>query len=200
MSFFKKKKEEYVNDLINIADVKDSILYTKDNYIMGYINVEPINISLLSKAEQKRKRTMLVEKFNDEDTFEFFKISKSVDFSKQLNYLQELASNCDNSIKKMGLKESYRSVSRYCQSGEMVENQYYYIFREKYTNEDYHIIKDFKDKLNDFVNKLADCEIKAYILTDQEIIQLNNLFCNPIGFHDDFEINEYQNIAVMLDE
>lgn len=191
----KKKKEEQaiqqkrIQDLINVSDIEDGILYTKDNYLMGYISVEPVNISLLSNNEKRRKRDLLKEKLNVEEEFEFIKLSKSADLSRQINYLQGLARECDNHLKKMALLESIRATSKYSQQGEMVENQFYYIFRMK--NNDNRSIRELKDKLTDFINKLGECEIKAYILNDMEVTQVCNLFCNPTLYSDEFELNEY---------
>lgn len=182
-------KEKRVQDLVNVRDIENNKLYTKDNYIQGYIRVMPVNVSLLSNAEKKRKREMIKEKFNDEMHFEFLKLSKSVDLSEQINYLQSLAKECDNHLKKMGLLESIRATSRYSQQGEMVENQYYYMFRTE--NKDNHSEKELDDKLHDFINKLSECEIKSYILNDMEITQVCNLFCNPTSYSDEFELNEY---------
>lgn len=191
----KKKKEEQaiqqkrIQDLINVSDIEDGILYTKDNYLMGYISVEPVNISLLSNNEKRRKRDLLKEKLNVEEEFEFIKLSKSADLSRQINYLQGLARECDNHLKKMALLESIRATSKYSQQGEMVENQFYYIFRMK--NNDNRSARELKDKLTDFINKLTECEIKAYILNDMEVTQVCNLFCNPTLYSDEFELNEY---------
>jgi len=183
------KEDERVQDLINIKDSQEQVLYTKDNYIIGYVKVLPINISLLSKSEKRRKRNLIKEKFNDEDEFEFFKISKSADLSQQINYLEGLARECDNSIKKMGLLESIRATSKYSQNGGMVDNEYYYMFRVK--NKDSHSEKDIKDKIYNFVNKLEECEMKAYLLTEKEIVDVCNLFCNPTAYSDDFETDKY---------
>lgn len=185
----KELKQKRVNDLINISDICNSRLYTKDGYIQGYVRVLPVNISLLSNSEKKRKRDLVKEKLNNESEFEFLKLSKSVDLSEQINYIQGLARSCDNQIKKMGLLETVRATSRYSQQGEMVENQYYYMFRVK--NIDNHSEKELDDKLNDFVNRLQECEIKGYILEDMEITQICNLFCNPNSYSDEFELNEY---------
>lgn len=182
-------KEKKIQDLINIKDIVGGKLYTKDDYILGFIKVLPVNINLLSNAEKKRKREMIKEKLNNENHFEFLKLSKSVDLSEQIHYLQKLAKECDNHIKKMGLLESIRASSKYSQQGEMVENQYYYMFRVK--NKDNHSEKDLEDKLVDFINKLEECEIKGYILDDREITDICNLFCNPTAFDDEFELNEY---------
>lgn len=185
----KQIKEKKIQDLINVKDIENGLLYTKDNFIQGYIRVMPVNISLLSKAEKKRKRDLIKEKINGEDHFEFLKLSKSVDLSQQINYLQNLAKECDNHIKKMGLLESIRSTSRYSQQGEMVENQYYYMFRVE--NKDNHSEKEIRDKLFDFANKLQECEVKAYPLEDMEIIQVANLFCNPTAYTEELELNPY---------
>lgn len=200
MFFNKKKKEEkaiaekeakkkLVQDLINVKDIENGKLYTKDGYIQGYVKIIPINVSLLSKSEKRRKRDLIKEKLNNEIEFEFIKLSKSVDLSEQINYLQNLAKECDNHLRKMVLLESIRATSRYSQQGEMVENQYYYMFRVK--NEDNRSARELEDKLNDFVTKMAECEIKAYVLDDVEITQICNLFCNPSSYTEEFELNPY---------
>lgn len=189
-------KDKKVQNLINVRDVEGGLLYTKDNYIQGYIRVMPFNFSLLSNAEKKRKKDLIKEILNSETHFEFLKLYKSVDLSQQINYLQELAKECDNHIKKMGLLESIRATSRYSQYGEMVDNQYYYMFRVE--NKDSHSEKDIQDKLNDFLNKLLDCEIDAYILEDMEIVQVANLFCNPVAYDDEIELQEY--VSAFLNE
>lgn len=192
----KEQKEQKIQELINVKDVEGGLLYTKDGYIQGYIRVLPMNVSLLSKAEKRRKRDLIKEKLNDEEHFEFLKMSKSVDLSQQINYLQNLAKECDNHIKKMGLLESIRATSKYSQQGEMVENQYYYMFRVK--NKDTHSEKELKDKLFDFSNKLEECEVKSYILDDMEIIEVANLFCNPMTADTEYlELSSY--VSTFLD-
>lgn len=192
----KELKEKKIQELINVKDVEGGLLYTKDGYIQGYIRVLPMNVSLLSKAEKRRKRDLIKEKLNDEEHFEFLKMSKSVDLSQQINYLQNLAKECDNHIKKMGLLESIRATSKYSQQGEMVENQYYYMFRVR--NKDTHSEKELKDKLFDFSNKLEECEVKSYILDDMEIIEVANLFCNPMTADTEYlELSSY--VSTFLD-
>lgn len=185
----KEIKTKKIQDLINIKDIEGNILYTKDEYLIGFIQVMPVNISLLSKAEKKRKRDLIKEKLNGEAEFEFLKLSQSVDLSQQINYLQNLAKEESNHLKKMGLLESIRATSRYSQHGEMVENQYYYMFRMK--NKDNHSEKEIKDKLFDFVNKLGECEVKANIIEDMEIIQMVNMFCNPLAYSEELDLNPY---------
>lgn len=190
-------EKKRVQDLINVQDIKGGILYTKDGYLQGYIRVLPVNISLLSKAEKRRKKDLIKEKINTEEEYEFLKIAKSVDLSQQVNYLQDLAKEETNHIKKMGLLECIRATSKYTQQGEMVENQYYFMFRKK--NSDSHSVKELQDKLFEFTNKMSDCEIKSYTLEDMEIIQIANLFCNPIAYAEDM-LSFEDNISTFLNE
>ena len=50
MSLFKNKKKEEIspkvqtaNDFVNVMDIKNRVLYSKDMYVFGFIRVPPIS-------------------------------------------------------------------------------------------------------------------------------------------------------------
>lgn len=58
------------NEFTNVKDVRDCFLYTKDGYIMTYLRIYPINISLMSLEEKKAKTQVLTASFeNDRKDF-----------------------------------------------------------------------------------------------------------------------------------
>ncbi len=44
-----RNKENTAQDFINIVDIKDNFLYTRDGYITSYFRIQPISIELLSE-------------------------------------------------------------------------------------------------------------------------------------------------------
>ena len=53
MKLFKlKENNKSCNDIINVKDIRNNFLYTKDNKIMCYIKIEPLNLDLLSNKEK----------------------------------------------------------------------------------------------------------------------------------------------------
>ena len=46
-------KEDSVQRFVNVIDIKDKFLYTRDGYIISYIQVPSIDINLLSEKRKK---------------------------------------------------------------------------------------------------------------------------------------------------
>ena len=60
MSIFGKKekpeinlREQTANDYVNVLDIKNGLLYSKDHYVFAYIRVPPLALELMSIAEQE---------------------------------------------------------------------------------------------------------------------------------------------------
>ncbi|WP_347460405.1 hypothetical protein [Clostridium sp. DMHC 10] len=47
------KEQKTANEFVNVKDVKERYLYTRDGYIIMYIKINPISIDLLSEREKK---------------------------------------------------------------------------------------------------------------------------------------------------
>ena len=83
MSLFKKKqkseinpKEQAANDFVNVLDIKNSLLYSKDHYVFAYIRVPPLALELMSVAEQEViVRNLAVEMSAENKPFKHLSIS-----------------------------------------------------------------------------------------------------------------------------
>lgn len=50
-----KEKEITANELVNVKDIKGNILYTKDGFLFGYLQISPYNLDLVSEEERRAK-------------------------------------------------------------------------------------------------------------------------------------------------
>ena len=68
--------KETAQDFVNVKDIKDKFLYTRDGKIISYIQINPIDINLLSKREkQTLARTLTAELTSERKTFKFIAVS-----------------------------------------------------------------------------------------------------------------------------
>jgi hypothetical protein len=184
--FSKKQNEEEVkiqtaNDFVNIRDIKDNILYTKDGYIFAYIRVSPIALDLLSSAEKKTITHSLTTEMSAENKpFKFLSISRPVDISSLVDDMYDSYMTAETQAQKDILKNGIDTINHFALSGEVIERQFYHIIWNIYDDDSEETLMN---RANELCNKYIMCGIDANLLNQVEIIQLCNLFANPSYSH-----------------
>lgn len=170
-------KKETAQDFVNVKDIKDKFLYTRDEKIISYIQINPIDINLLSKREkQTLARTLTAELTSERKTFKFIAVSRPVDISPLLTEYQNIISNTTNQKQKELLRHEMYSISNFALSGEVVERQFYIMLWEDYEEG---IERDILKRAMEFASKLESSSIKCNILSENKIVRLCNLINNP---------------------
>lgn len=170
-------KKQTAQDFVNVKDIKDKFLYTRDEKIASYIQINPIDINLLSKREkQSLARTLTAELTSERKTFKFIAVSRPVDISPLLTEYQNIISNTNNQKQKELLRHEMYSISNFALSGEVVERQFYIMLWEDYEEG---IERDLLKRAMEFTSKLESSGIKCNILTQNKIVRLCNLINNP---------------------
>ena len=96
MSKTKKQKnnKKLTNQYINVADIKNNILYTKDNYVIAFIKVGTVSISTMSKTDINiLTKTLSSEFASVKSNLRMLKISKPIDISSLTNSYREMYKN-----------------------------------------------------------------------------------------------------------
>lgn len=188
MNLFKNKKKEEIspkvqtaNDFVNVMDIKNRVLYSKDMYVFGYIRVPPISRELMSQAEQDVViRNLAVEMSAEQKPFKFFSISRPVNISDLIDDLTDAYMVAETPQQKELLKNDIDTINNFALSGDVVERQFYFIIWEKY----YDGVQDYMIKrAEELCSRLAVVQKDAHLLNDNEIVQLCNLFVNPAYSH-----------------
>ena len=170
-------KEEIVQQFVNVIDIKDKFLYTKDGYIISYIKIPSIDINLLSEREKENKANTLTAEFSAIDrVIKFLAISRPVDIAPLLSEYQQIYSSTSNLKQKELLKHEMQSISDFALSGEIVERQFYIMIWEKYQKG---AEIDINKRATEIVSMFESASIKSNILTEKDIIRLCNLINNP---------------------
>lgn len=191
--FKPKEKIKTCNEELNIKDIKNNFLYTKDDNVMTYIKIQPLNLYLLSNKEQELIiRQLSAELSSEIKELKFFSIARPVDVGDLIEDLQEIANNCLNQIQKDLLKKHINETVRLTFTGEAVERQNFLIIAEPVGD---YAEKDLLKRGMELVNKLANCNVKSEILEEQYIIQLCSGFTNMnFAFKEDSDYEDYMPI------
>lgn len=188
MNLFKNKKKEEIspkvqtaNDFVNVMDIKNRVLYSKDMYVFGFIRVPPISRELMSQAEQEIVvRNLAVEMSAEQKPFKFFSISRPVNISDLIDDLTDAYMVAETPQQKELLKNDIDTINNFALSGDVVERQFYFIIWEKY----YDGVQDYMVKrAEELCSRLAVVQKDVHLLNDNEIVQLCNLFVNPAYSH-----------------
>ena len=171
------KKKQTAQDFVNVNDIKDKFLYTRDGNIISYIQINPIDINLLSKREkQSLAKTLTAELTSERKTFKFIAVSRPVDISPLLTEYQNIISTTKDIKQKELLRQEMYSISNFALSGEVVQRQFYIMLWEEYEER---IERDLLKRTIDFLSKLESSGVKCSILNQNKIVRLCNLINNP---------------------
>lgn len=82
-------QEKTANEMVNVADIEENFLYTKDGYIISFIHLGNINIELLSSEELDIITQRLAMSFEgDRENFDYITIQSQVNLDQNKDFLR----------------------------------------------------------------------------------------------------------------
>ncbi|MDO5556668.1 MAG: hypothetical protein Q4G05_00260 [Clostridia bacterium] len=189
LNLFKKKEEKNCNDEINILDIRNNFVYTRDNLVIGVLKINSINMQLFSNRELEQKVLDLTTELSGIDKeFKLFSISRPVDVTGLVDELRDKLNNENNTKIKILLKRNIAETIRLTLTGEIVERQNFMIVFEEYSD---NAEKDLQKRMMDLSTKFDNCDVKTEILDEANLIQLCNSFLNiNFAFKEDTDYEE----------
>lgn len=196
----KKKKDNKnltANQYINVADIKNNTLYTKDNYVIVFVKIGTVSISTMSRTDINLLIKTLSSEFASvrDNNLRMLKISKPIDISNLTNVYREMYKSCNNLKRKEMLREATMFLHKYATNGNELENEYYFIVREKLSNNG---IIELEKKANGIIRKFQAGKIQANICKTEEVARLCNLFTNTS--YGNIETMEFENDISIIND
>ena len=172
---------------INVRDVKDRYLYTKDGLVLSFLRIHAISIDLYSKGEKNNLIRQLTAELSDiQYPFKFMAVSRPVDISPLISDMQGMLKTAGDKRKEL-LRQEILQMSSYALSGDIVERQFYISVWERYEDG---VEKDLYKRASLLAEKFTTNGIGCDVLTEKEIVRLLNLVNNPSYTH--LEDTEYE--------
>lgn len=188
LNLFRKKKPKQIscNEEINILDIRNNVIYTKDNNLIMALKIYSINMQLFSRRELNQKvKEITNELAGDLQELKFFSISRPVDVTGIIDSLRETLNDSAIQKQKNLLKQNIKETVRLTVTGDVVERQNFITISTKNTDI---AEKELQKQAMDLSNKFSNCGIRTEILNEQELIQLCNSTLNiNFAFKEDNE-------------
>lgn len=173
-----KKQINTAQDFVNIVDIKDHCLYTKDDHVMSYFKIQPISIELLSEREKETLCNMLTAELSSlNEPFKFIAISRPVDISALISEYTDLLHHSSDQIQKALLRKEIYEMNDYALSGEVVERQFYIVLWQTYCDG---VEDDLLKKTKDFIRRFESCGVTCTLLQEEDIVGLCSLINNAV--------------------
>ena len=177
IKLFKKKTEETLNEFLNIKDIKNNYLYTLDEQVIVFIKVNPINIELLSDEELERKMdSEAIEFSNEQYPYKIMVIPRAVDISEHIREQEELKKNINDDVCIEIINNRIIATTEIVENKNIIENEFYIMLYDSCRD---NIEHELNKRVNSWINRLSNCELKCEVLEERDIILLIKSFTIP---------------------
>lgn len=172
------KKKEIAQEWLPIYDVNNSIMYRRDGYEVCAIHVDPINLELMSKREQKSTVKKLSEAFTQMNEFDWTieTVPKPVDLDQYIMSLDQDMQKTDNFVIRKILEQDKKFAAEFAASGEATDILFYIIVAIPPEKEGKKKKSVVKEKAQTVVSVIKDAGLNAHLCTDKELRELMFLF------------------------
>ncbi len=186
--FFLKRPKQLKNDqinenqktaqeFVNVKDIHDRFLYTRDGQIIAYIKIHPISIDLFSDSEKEQiSKVLTAELSSVQKPFKFLAVSRPVDITPLVNEYQSLLSETTDQKQKELLRHEIMEISNFATSGEVIERNFFIMLWSRYQEG---IESDLIKECQEMIQKFESVNIHCDIIKEQEITRLCNSINNP---------------------
>lgn len=171
-----------VNEFVNVKDIKDIFLYTRNQYIFCYLRIFPFNLDLLSSEERKALTDKIAASFDgDRKDFVYSSLPRELDLDRYKSFLkQKRMEQLDDMGKKHIIDILHIQATELSGSRENYEHQHYYkIWSHIYDLKNKSTVEaELKERLVTLHDIYQQAQIPCEIMKEKEIIKLCNLYSN----------------------
>lgn len=170
------EEQKAAQDWMPVYDINGGFAYRRDKHIVAAIKVQPVNIHLLSKQEQKNKIKSLLEVLNGvEHPLQLFSIARPVDLDGYIAELENYKSNAN--LKKAKILDHYiQTAAAKAASGTALERSFYVIINDK---QEKNAQVYLYEKAKAIAQNLTSAGLEAGVCDDQELRNLYFVFTHP---------------------
>lgn len=168
------------NEFVNVKDIRGNFLFSKDDYLFGYVRIHQLNLDLLSREERYIKTQTLTTSFEaDRKSFDYLSFPREIDLDDYKNSLKEKYKSEINDLgKRRILLIMMQTAQALTTSGENFEHQQFIKIWQRIAGHEAEAKHELYMRLEEFKARYISVGVQAEILGEQEIMKLCNLFGN----------------------
>ena len=181
-------------EFINVEDISDGLLYSRDGYLFGYLSVRASDNRLLSETE----RILLAQNMTaamgtgDEKPFQIVSIPRTVDTMEMIDYMNEKRKLTRNDAKLKLINGEIMSLRDMAREGAKEPMITIKCWEKGARGADVVL----KKRLKELRSKLSEAQVTVELMNDQEITYLCKVFADLATCQSD-EAEEYEDIPVI---
>lgn len=173
-------KQETSADFINVADIKDGSIFTRDGKVISVFRITPININLMTAAEKSDYIQKLSGYLSSiRYRYKMLCIPRPFDVQPYITAL-ESQKNKASDIQNRIITEEIYALNSIAKAGTIIEKNYYLVIWDE--------PEDITKTRSDFYKCWTDGGVQLHLLDKKELIKLCNLVFNPSFTANDDEI------------
>ena len=178
-------KVDTARSLVDVQNIKGNFLYRKDQYILAFLRISPLNIDLLSKQEKVGIANSLTTGFKENiKNFTWMSLPREVDLDRtKIEYMNLYESETASSGRKKLLRMMISEINKLATSGQNFEHQQFFKTWVSYTGsrDQFRAETELRQRISDVQGYYQRIGVKAELLEEQDIIKLCNLFSNSFA-------------------
>ena len=173
----KSKSLQTAQELINIVDIQNQYLTTRDGYVFSFINIEPINVDLMGGQNLKYLTQRLSAEISGV-SYPFYLLanSKPMDLDDVLVSYKTGIVNTDVPERKQILKNEIIDLTKRLDNNEIPIRNFTLII---WSEDDEDGKTQLKKRAEEMIVGFKNAGVVTHLLGQQEIVRLINLINNP---------------------
>lgn len=197
-----KNNKKSLNEFLNIKDIPidEDYIYTLDGKVLLFIEVNPINISLLSEDEMVKKMDfMSIEFANEQNPYSIYVIPRRIDIKEHIEEQIRLINNLDDEICKNIVNKRIELTSQLVTNENLFEKEFYICIWE---NDSDVACMNISKRATNWINRFTNCGFGAKVLKETDLILLTKSFTIPefarkesVDYRDNYTIIERDSIV-----
>lgn len=166
-------------DWVPIKDITDNSILRKDDFLVGAVRVQPLNMDLLPDEEQHRIIKQLAGVLNGIDyNYVFYSIDRPVDLDGYINGLEMQKNKEQDLVRKRILEEDIRFAATMASEGDALD-RYYFILHSLKPDNKYDQQVSYKRSV-ELSAELSSIGLTSHACSDHELRELQFIYFNPI--------------------
>lgn len=192
----KKKAKIDANEFVNVSDIKDGMIESKDGMVYAFVRLSPITLELYSEKELLDFADKLSSEMSGErKPFKLCSVPQSVDVKPQMARLNSLRKGTANEAKKYFLARSMEYLGEIATSNGSAESMYFIAIWETANDAGR---RELKRRAENFVNFFDNAGLSARRMEDEEIAQELRCYASPSLMVLDIDDMEDQRQTAMI--
>lgn len=181
-------------DFINVEDIADGLLYSRDGYIFGFLSVRAGDNQLLSDEERAALGEKLTTAMSsgDDKPFQILSIPRTVDTMGMIEYMTELRKETKSDAKLRLINGEINSLRDLAREGAKEPMISIKCWEKAARGADITL----KKRLKELRAKLSEAQVTVELMSDQEIACLCKVFADLTTFQD-AEGDAYEDIPLL---